>query len=353
MWQAPSLDHLVALTDETGLLQHALRDIPNREYGYCTDDVSRGFIVACGAARHSRLRPEAVRLARIYLSFLHDAQLPDGRFHNFMSYDRRWLDEIGTEDSIGRSIWSVGVGVRHAPRSAWRDLCGDMLERAVPVAHDLQHLRPLAYAALGLSEACKTPQRELASIEAALREIGSRLRAAYETAHSGDWEWFEPVMTYDNARLPEALLRVGGALDDRDLIALGLRTLDFYESVVIEGGVFVPIGNSGWYRHGGHRARYEQQPLEAAAMVDVALVAHALSGEARYRRLAEVALEWFYGRNTRNVVMAEGGGSFDGLGEMGVNRNMGAESSLAYLASALALAQPAAEELRIARSQVR
>jgi hypothetical protein len=156
-------------------------------------------------------------------------------------------------------------------------------------------------------------------------------------------------MTYDNARLPEAVLRIGAALDDRELIALGLRTLDFYESVVVEGGVFVPIGNAGWYRHGGHRARYVQQPLEAAAMVDVALVAHALSGEARYRRLAEIGLEWFYGRNTRNVVMAAEGGSFDGLGELGVNRNMGAESSLAYLASALALAQPAAEVLRIAR----
>src|SRR6202790_23304 len=187
MWQAPSLDHLAALTDETGLLQHALRDIPNREYGYCTDDVSRGFIVACGAARHSRLRPEAVRLARIYLSFLHDAQLPDGRFHNFMSYDRRWLDEIGTEDSIGRSIWSVGVGVLHAPRSGWRDLCGDMLGRAAPGVHDRHYPRPLAYAALGLSEAYKAPQRALPSIEMALREIGRRLRVAYEAAHTGDW----------------------------------------------------------------------------------------------------------------------------------------------------------------------
>jgi hypothetical protein len=349
MWQAPSLEHLVALTDETGLLQHAIRDVPNREYGYCTDDVSRGFIVACGAARHTKLRNEALRLARIYLSFLHDAQLPDGRFHNFMSYDRRWLDEVGTEDSIGRAIWSLGIGVRHAPRSAWRDLCAMMLERAVPIVGSLNHLRSLAYASLGLSEAYRSPQGHRPSIGAALREIGTRLAAANDASRAPDWEWLEPTMTYDNARLPEALLRIGQTLEDDDLIARGLRTFEFYQAIVVEDGVFVPIGNGGWYPRGGYRARYGQQPIEAAAMVDASLVAHALSDDVRYRRLADIALEWFYGRNSRNVVMAAGGGSFDGLDELGVNRNMGAESTLAYLSSALALAQPAEEVLRIAR----
>jgi hypothetical protein len=349
MWQAPSLEHLLALTDETGLLQHALRDIPNREYGYCTDDVARGFIVACGAAGHTRLRTDAVRLGRTYLSFLHDAQLPDGRFHNFMSYDRRWLDEIGTEDSIGRAVWSLGVGVRHAPRSAWRELCNEMLERAVPIVPELRYLRALSYAALGLSEAHKVPGSPRTALASVLREIGKRLTAAHAASRGEGWEWFEPAMTYDNARLPEALMRIGGALEDNELVELGVRTLDFYESVVIEDGVFVPIGNAGWYRRGGHRARYGQQPLEAASMVDAALVAHALTGQDRYRRLAELSLEWFYGRNTRNVVMASGGGSYDGLDELGVNRNMGAESTLAHLSSALALAQSGAEILRIAR----
>jgi len=348
MWQAPSLEHLVAMSDETGLLQHGILDVPNREFGYCTDDVSRGFIVACGAARHPKLRTEALKLARTYLSFLHDAQLPDGRFHNFMSYDRRWLDEVGTEDSIGRAIWALGIGVRHAPRSAWGELCATMLEKAVPAIYDLTYLRSFGYAGLGLSEAYRSVQGRRPSIATALREIGSRFTAAHDRSRATDWDWFEPVMTYDNARLPETLLRIGAALEDDDLLARGLRTLDFYASVVIEDGIFVPIGNCGWYPRGGPRARYGQQPLEAAALVDAALVAHGVSGDIGYRRLADSALEWFYGRNSRSVVMATSGGSFDGLEELGVNRNMGAESTLAYLSSALALAQPA-ELLRIAR----
>jgi hypothetical protein len=349
MWQTPNLDHLVALTDDTGLIQHAGRDIPNRSTGYCTDDVARGFIVACGAARHEKLRVESLRLGRIYLAFLHDAQIADGRFHNFMSYDRRWLDEVGGDDAIGRAIWALGVGMRHAPRDGWRKLCATLFERALPAVEHLDHPRSWAYASLGIAEAHLATGRERPSFEHALRRVGERLSQAYENARADGWEWFEPTMTYDNARLPEALLRIGGALTDPTFVDLGFRTLDFYESVVIEDRMFVPIGNAGWYPRDGHRARYAQQPLEAAGMVDAALAGHAIRGEIRYRRLAELALEWYYGRNTRDAVMATGGGCFDGLDELGVNRNMGAESTLAYLSSALALAQPAAEVLRIAR----
>jgi hypothetical protein len=349
MWHPPSLEHLVALTDDTGLVQHAARDVPNRSTGYCTDDIARAFIVTCGAARHERLRAEALRLGRIYLSFLHDAQLPDGRFHNFMGFERNWLDEVGTEDSIGRAIWALGVGMRHAPRDGWRGLCASLFERALPAVYDLTYLRSLAYAALGIAEAHEATRRERPSFAAALAFIRDRLRAAHAAAGAPDWDWFEPVMTYDNARLPEALLRIGHALDDGASTQLGLRTLGFYESVTIEDGTFVPIGNAGWYPRGGPRARYAQQPLEAAAMVDVSLAALQISGEACYRRTAEIALEWYYGRNLRDVVMASAGGCFDGFDEVGINRNMGAESTLAYLASALALAQPAAEILRIAR----
>jgi len=349
MWHPPSLEHLRTLTDDTGVIQHAVRDVPNRSTGYCTDDVARAFIVACGAAGHDRLRADALRLGAIYLSFLHDAQLPDGRFHNFMSYERHWLDEVGTEDSIGRAVWALGVGMRGAPREGWRALCGEMLERALPAVTALEYPRSIAYAALGLVHAYEATNRSRSSLEVALRRIASVLRARYETSRAPDWEWFQPMMTYDNARLPEALLRIGTALEEPELVGLGLRTLTFYESVVIENRMFVPIGNAGWFARGGRRARYGQQPLEAAAMVDAALVAHAATGEIRYRRLAEIALEWFYGRNTRDAVMATSGGCFDGLEELAINRNMGAESTIAYLTSALMLAQPAAEVLRIAR----
>jgi hypothetical protein len=349
MWQHPSLDHLIALSDDTGIVQHAVLDVPNRSTGYCTDDVARAFIVACLASSHERLRTDALRLARIYLSFLHDAQLPDGRFHNFMSFDRKWLDEAGSEDSIGRAIWALGVGVRCAPKASWRSLCDEMVMRAAPRALDFTFLRARAYAALGLTQVYDATGRTRTDLAAILRQLGDALMTAHASASCAGWDWFEDVMTYDNARLPEACLRIGIVLDDRRLIDLGLQTLRFYESVSVEDRTFVPIGNMGWHERGGRRARYGQQPLEAAAMVDAALVAQAATGEIRYRRLAETALEWFYGRNSRDAVMASGGGCFDGLEELGVNRNMGAESTLAYLAGALVMAQPATEVLRIAR----
>jgi hypothetical protein len=349
MWQHPSLDHLVAMSDDTGIIQHASLDVPNRSTGYCVDDVSRAFIVACLAASHDRLREDALRLARIYLAFLHDAQLPDGRFHNFMSFDRRWLDEVGSEDSMGRAIWALGVGVRCAPKVSWRTLCDEMITRAAPRALELTFIRAKAYAVLGLTQVYDASGRTRSALQATLRELGNSLLAAHAASTGPGWDWFEDSMTYDNARLPEACLRLGMVLEDRRLLDLGLRTLDFLESVTVEDRTFVPIGNMGWHGRDGRRARYGQQPLEAAAMIDAALVAHAATGELRFRRLAEAALEWFYGRNSRDAVMASGGGCFDGLEELGVNRNMGAESTLAYLAGALVMAQPATEVLRIAR----
>ena len=347
--RAPVLDHLVALSDDVGIAQHAIYDVPNRREGYCTDDVARAFIVAVAASEHGRDRETALRLGHTYLAFLLDAQRDDGRFHNFMSYGRAWLDEAGTPDSNGRAIWALGFGARFASRESWRLICTHRIERALPNVAHLEHVRSKAYAALGLVHAFDASHRRQRAIESSLREIASDLTARHSAYATADWDWFENELTYDNARLPEALLRIGTVLEDRAIVALGVRTLAFYESLCIEDGTFVPIGNAGWYRKGGTRARYAQQPLEAASLVDVGLAAEAATGDRRYRRLAEAGLEWFYGRNSRGVVMTASGGCFDGLEEISVNRNMGAESTLAYLASAFALVQPGIEVLRIAR----
>ncbi len=349
MWRAPSLDHLRALSDDVGIAQHAIHDIPNRQEGYCTDDVARAFMVALGASAHERHRDVALSLARVYLAFLCDAQMADGSYHNFMSYARSWLDDVGTPDSNGRAIWAMGFGMRFAPREGWRHICAGRLERALPHVADFTFVRSAAYAALGMAHAYEASARRRPDLETALRRIGTGFVACHRAHAKPTWEWFENELTYDNARLPEALLRIGTVLEDRAFVELGLKTLDFYESVTVEDGTFVPIGNAGWYVRGRRRARYAQQPLEAAALVDAALAAEAATGEQRYRRLAECGLEWFYGRNSRKAVMACGGAGFDGLEEVGVNQNMGAESTLAYLSSALALAQPSADVLRIAR----
>ncbi|MDQ2908876.1 MAG: hypothetical protein M3R44_05920 [Candidatus Eremiobacteraeota bacterium] len=346
----PGLDHMAALSDDVGIIQHAVYDVPNRATGYCTDDVARALIVAIAASEHAATREQALILGRRYLAFLLDAELPDGRFHNFMSYARAWLDDCGTGDSIGRAIWAIGYAVRFAPLATWCDVSRRLLANALPHAAKLQHVRSRAYAALGLAQARAALGPEGGSaLEPSLRAIGDDLVARHARFARADWDWFEDEFTYDNARLPEALLRIGTVLDDRRYVTLGLQTLAFYESIVIEGDIFVPIGNAGWYRRGHERARLAQQPLEAASLIDVALAAETASGDARYRTLAQTGLAWFYGRNTLGAALVHGGGCCDGLEADGPNRNMGAESTLAYLAAAFALAPADAAALRIAR----
>jgi len=329
------------MTDDVGIMQHAVRDIPDRSTGYCTDDVARALMTALRAADREGYRVEAMRLANIYLAFLVDSQRPDGQFRNFISYERRRLDAVGTPDSNGRAIWALGYAMRFAPRESWRKVCGEMLDRALPNVRNLAYSRSLAYAALGLSYAYLARGCSDSAVAAALRWIVADLTRRHRSAGDEKWDWFECEMTYDNARLCEAIMRAGHALDDEHAMRLGMRTLRFYESVVFVGGVFVPIGNDGWYPRGGKRACYDQQPLEAAAMVDAELFASSIAikvgeDEAEHRQLAEQALGWYHGRNTRGAEMTRGGGCFDGLEEFRVNPNMGAESTLAYLWSAFA-----------------
>jgi len=338
--RAPSLAHVVALSDDVGIAQHATRDVPNRHEGYCTDDVARAFMVALTALGHEPTREAAQALVPVYLAFLAHAQREDGRFHNFMSYERAWLDEVGSPDSNGRAIWALGVGTSTA-RESWRAVCLQLLERALPHITGFEFVRSRAYAALGLAHAHQALGGESESIRSTLRALGEDLAARHAAASGPGWDWFEDELTYDNARLPEALLRIGVALGDRPYVELGLRTLAFYASIVVEDGTFVPIGNAGWYRRGQVRARYAQQPLEAASFVDAALAAEAATGDPRYRGLAECGFAWFLGRNSRHAPMTAGGGCYDGLEEGGVNQNMGAESTLAYVASALAVAAKA------------
>jgi len=328
-------------------MQHAFETVPNRKFGYCTDDVARAFMVVLA---HSRLAPSdrvSLRLASTYLSFLQHAQLDDGRFHNFMGYDRNWTDEIGTHDSCGRAIWALGYGVANAPHEPWRRVCETLLSRALPSLESLEYIRSRAYATLGFAHAYEAGRDP--KYAEGLRYLAGEILAAYEGTAEPEWPWFEDVLTYDNARLPEALLRAGQALGEARHTEVGLAALKFYEDVTIENGIHVPIGNDGWYRRGEQRARYAQQPLEAYAMVDAELAAFDATGDAAHFATAELALEWYHGKNSREIVMARGGGCYDGLGESTVNHNEGAESTLAFLAASCAMAQRRARVLRAVR----
>ncbi|MGZ3522752.1 MAG: hypothetical protein ACXWNK_12865 [Vulcanimicrobiaceae bacterium] len=343
---------MIALSDDTGIIQHAIEDVPNRPTGYCIDDVSRAYIVALQKLDLDPHNVSAKRLASTYLSFMHDAQLEDGRFHNFMGYDRTWLDAVGTHDSVGRALWSLGYGVRTAPRETWRSVSKRLLDRGMQALEWLTFSRSQAYATLGIAHALQGAdlnEADVARYQRGLRVFAGALKARYLEGREADWDWFEHEMTYDNARLPEAMLRAGMALRDDELIAIGLRTFRFYEQTTVENGIYIPIGNEGWYRRGGARARYAQQPLEAVSLVDAALAAYDATGDPAYRSTAQVGLEWYYGRNSRGLVMSRGGGCLDGLGEHGVNMNMGAESTLAYLSAAYAMAARPAKALSVAR----
>jgi hypothetical protein len=345
----PVLDHLVTMTDDVGMFQHARFDIPNRAFGYCTDDVARALIVAIEATRARATEQIGAKLVTTYLAFLLDAQLPDGWFHNFMGYDRRWQDHRGTHDSFGRAVWALGQCTARAPRDAWRHIAREQLGAALPHIGDLPHLRANAYCALGLAAVAVAEPGD-ARITAALRAAVAPISAAYRATAAPDWRWCEPMMTYDNARLCEALIRAGGILGDHALLHEGLEMLDFFASVVVEDGMFVPIGNAGWFRRGGVRARFGQQPLEAAAMVAASLAAFAVAGDVRYRSLAGIAGDWFFGRNTHGFLMVTNGGCRDGIDRNGVSPNMGAESTLAYLMSAIALSGVKQQQpLRVAR----
>lgn len=341
----PSLAHLATLSDDVGVLQHAFHDVPRRSAGYCTDDVARAFMVAleAGAGEPGLAR----RLAGTYLGFLYDAQLPDGQFHNFMGYDRNWQDLAGSHDASGRAVWALGYGLRYAPGNGWRAVCLGLLQRAVGCLDAFGHLRPRAYAIVGLAHAAEADAGGLV-IREALATLSAGLVRAYEEHRGEGWSWFEDTMTYDNARIPEALFHAGRVLRDGRLIEIARESLSCYESIVIEDGMFVPIGNDGWHPRGGPRARYGQQPLEAAALVDAALAARTVLGDPRYEALARIALDWFHGRNTDGAVMVTAqGGCRDGIDAHGVNQNMGAESTLAYLASTFAVMRATTEVVPI------
>ena len=326
------------MTDDVGVLQHATFDVPNRSCGYCTDDVGRALIVACDAAAQPGDRV-AGRLVTTYLSYLHDAQLPDGWFHNFMGYDRGWQDAVGAPDAVGRAIWGLGYAEAYAPRVSWKTLAGQMRRRALDAIPRMEYVRSYAYASLGLAHALASRPDDELVVRALLDDALGKIAAAYDAVRTDGWAWCEPALTYDNARLPEALLRGGTLLGNPRYRDIGLAMLDFYCGAVIEDDTFVPVGSAGWYPRGGVKSRSGQQPLEAAAMVDASLVAFDLTGDERWQRIAEIAHAWYFGNNTHHATLVAHGGCCDGIDDGGVNPNMGAESTLCYLMSASALAK--------------
>lgn len=331
-----SLDHLETLTDRTGVIQHAIYSIPNRRTGYTTDDNSRALIVAVKHYERSRSR-RALRLVSSYLSFLHYAQLPNGKFHNFMSFDQTWLDGEGSEDCQGRTLWALAECIRADIHDNVKEVARNLFHQALWVPAQCMFPRGKAYAAIGLSLVYMEDHSE--QVGAELKAVADSLVKDFEDNAQPDWPWFEPRLTYSNALYPRAMFLAYESLRDPRYLEVAQETWAFLEKQTIIDGVLQIIGCNGWYVKGRERAWFDQQPLDAMMMVLGGLDAFRITGERRYFDVAQTSFDWFFGRNALKVALHDPvtGGCFDGLMPSGRNSNMGSESTIACLLSQIVM----------------
>ena len=330
------LSHLSRMTDSTGIFQHAIFTVPNFSEGYCTDDNARAFILAVLLSELGE-EPERVRtLATTYAAFLHHAfDLRVKRFHNHMSFDRRWLDEQGSEDCQGRALWALGVGVGRSPYRSFQIMAGQLFALALPALTEFTSPRAWAFGLIGIHEYLRRLSGD--SLVNQTREtLTSRLMELFERTAQPDWRWFQEDLTYDNAKLPHALILSGRATGQQAVLERGLQALRWLAELQIsEKGHFRSIGTNGFYRRGGMRANFDQQPIEAQAMVSACLEAYRATSDLWWYEQAQRAFDWFIGWNDLGLELCspKTGGCRDGLHVDRVNRNQGAESTLAFLLS--------------------
>lgn len=332
-----NLEHLLNLTDSTGILQHSTHSIPNRFEGYCTDDNARLAIVGVQLEQDRTHAKLGIQLQHRGLSFLHHAlNEENGRMRNFMTYNRTWLEEAGSEDSHGRAMWALGILTDGSSISGVRAIAEALFRKAMPAALKFTSPRAWAFAILGLDKVLSSTY--CSKCVSVLAELANRLNSLFENAASRDWIWFEGKLAYDNARLPQALLNAGYLLNDQDMIANATAALQWLVDVQTgRNGCFLPIGSNGFYAQNGRRANYDQQPLEATATIEACYDAYTMTSEPEWIEEIHRAYAWFLGGNSegRSLIDQDTGGCKDGLMESGVNDNQGAESTLAFLSSSL------------------
>jgi len=350
------LDHLKLLTDDVGIIQHTDFSVPALRYGYSTDDVARALVALTQLINSEEKAEEFWKLITTYMSFLEHAQTDTGHFHNFMSYRGEFLDEKGSEDTLGRAIYGLGhvVSCSYLSKNI-RTLAHTLISKSRPEMENLSHPRAKAYTMCGLYEMLRTgiDADEFGSIFDSRRDAvksgdslmekdafesifvshADSLVDLYETNHKEDWNWFGPTVTYSNAKLSESLLLAYNYTKDKTYRKIGLATLDFLTEIQWRGDFFDLVGNHGWYSYNGKKPLFDQQPIEAGYLTQAYVSAYDIVHDKRYLVLAKYSFEYFLGRNRLQTVMYDysTGAVCDGLNSDGMNCNQGAEPVICYL----------------------
>ncbi|MGC9452515.1 MAG: glycosyltransferase [Oceanipulchritudo sp.] len=336
----PKLDHIIRLSDDVGILQHAKYIVPDRYHGYCTDDNARALIAVLMAREMIPNSDAVTNLACTYISFLHHAFNEEtGRFRNFMGYDRRWLEEVGSEDSHGRAVWGLGEAVALAESADIRDAARAVFERALPALAEFTFPRTWSFA-LGGIHAYLTRYSGDSEVRRVRETLADKLFEKYKQNATDEWPWIEDRLTYANGKIAQALILCGRHMDRAEMLQAGLQSLKWLMTVQTDPkGHFVPVGNNGWYPKQGTKARFDQQPIEALDMIEACREAYEATNDSKWVSHAQRCLEWFLGRNDLNAPLYnhKTGGCCDGLNADGPNRNQGAESTLVCFLSMLHL----------------
>lgn len=331
-------NHLRRLTDDTGMLQHAKFTVPDRTEGYCTDDNARALIVTMMAQQLLPADPSIDLLSSRYLSFLDYAFDDDThRFRNFMTYDRKWKEEVGSEDSQGRALWALGLALALSRHEGQIALTLNLFQRALPAVERFSSPRSWAFTIVGIHAYLRRFGGD-SRVRAIRATLADRLFEMFESNATGSWPWLEDSLNYCNGKIPHALILSGQWMRRPKMVETGLRSLDWLIRLQTSPqGYFVPIGNQGWYARGGIKARFDQQPVEAPAMIAACIEAFNVTRKDRWTETARTCLDWFLGRNDQRLALYDHatGGCRDGLESEGVNQNQGAESTVSWLLALL------------------
>ena len=329
------LSHFTRLTDDTGIIQHAKYNIPNLKEGYCIDDNSRALLMALMAYRLNKDK-EVLTQISVFLNFIYYMQLENGNFRNFLSFGRKFLDKSGSEDSFGRTIWALGYLIRFAPNESFKQIGWEIFYKSVMYSDRLKSIRGSANTIIGIYHYLKeNPNYE--GIIILINKLVLNIVESYEKHSSPDWQWFEDEMTYDNGILPLALFSAYEITGEVKILKIAEETSTFLESLTYKNGYFAPIGNKNWYKQGNIIPEFDQQPIDVMAMILLYHQMFEIKKDGKYIDKLFACYLWFLGENSLRLTVYdhETKGCCDGLDENGLNRNQGAESTIAYWISHL------------------